>query len=155
MSETIQARLDAQLKDAMRARDSQRLIAVRMLKARMGETITAKGFSGTVDDALWIQVMSAYLKQQEKGLEQFEQAGAGDSEPAAQMRFEMAFIRPFLPAKADEATVRAWVAEAITGLGGPGKAKLGAVMGAIMKAHKDEVEAGSLRALIEAELAAG
>ena len=155
MSDTIQARLDAALKDAMRARDSQRLIAIRMLKARMGETTTAKGFSGEVDDALWLQVISAYIKQQEKGLEQFEQAGAGDSEPAAQIRFEVDFLRPFLPAKADEATQRAWVDAAIAGLGGPGKAKMGAVMGTIMKAHKDEVDAGSLRAMIAAALAAG
>lgn len=149
---SIQEEIDAHLKAGMRARDAQKLITVRMLKARMGETTTAKGFSGTVDDALWLQVLTGYLKQQEKALEQFVQIGAGDSEPAAQIRYDMEFIRPFLPTKADDATHRAWVDEAVAGLGGPSKAKMGQVMGAIMKTHKDEVDATLLRSLIEAAL---
>jgi hypothetical protein len=68
-------------------------------------------------------------------------AGVGDSEPAEQIRFDLAYLTPYLPSKADEATQRAWVDEAVAALGGKGSAKLGQVMGAVMKAHKDEVDA--------------
>jgi uncharacterized protein YqeY len=51
---SIQQKIDEELKAAMRAKDAQKLVAIRMVKAKMGETITAKGFSGTVDDALWL-----------------------------------------------------------------------------------------------------
>lgn len=149
---SIQQKIDEELKAAMRAKDAQKLVAIRMVKAKMGETITAKGFAGTVDDALWLSVIGSYIKAQEKALEQFVAAGVGDSEPAQQIRFDMAYLAPYLPSKADEATQRAWVDEAVAALGGKGSAKLGQVMGSVMKAHKDEVDAALLRSLIEAAL---
>ncbi len=142
-------RLTQQMKDSMRARDQRTLDLVRMLKSRMTERTTAKGFSGEVDDALWTQVIGAYAKSQRKAIDTYKAAGEAGREHIEQIEFELAFCADYLPQKADEAQTRAWVEAAIAGLGGPEGAKLGAVMGAVMKAHRAEVEAQTVRAIAQ------
>ncbi len=140
-------RLTDDMKAAMRARDSRKLNLIRMVKARMTEKTTSKGFSGEVDDALWVEIISSYAKSQAKALEQFRDAGAAGAEHVEQIEYELAELEAYLPKKADEATTRMWVEQAIAGLGGPEKAKIGAVMGAVMKAHKQDVEAQLVRTI--------
>ena len=149
---SIQEDLTARMKDAMRAKDKQMLNLIRMLKSKMGEKTTSKGFSGEVNDGLWIEVISHYAKSQKKALAQYEGVdGELAAEHSAQIRWELDAVQTWLPTKADESTVRIWVEEAIAGMGGPG-AHFGAVMGAVMKAHKDEVEPAMVRRLVEEAL---
>jgi uncharacterized protein YqeY len=145
----IQEDLNARMKDAMRARDKQLLGLIRMLKSKMGEKTTGTGFSGEVDDALWVDVISSYAKSQQKALVQFEAADrARADEHIEQIKWELSAVEEWLPKKADEATVRGWVQEAVDGLGGPG-AHFGAVMGSVIKAHKGEVDPGMVRKIVE------
>jgi uncharacterized protein YqeY len=46
-----------------------------------------------------------------------------------------------------------WVEEVIAGLGGKEKARIGAVMGGVMKNHKDDVDASTVKRVAEALLA--
>ena len=145
----IAQQISSRLKQAMRAKDQRALSFVRMLKSKMTETTKKKGFSGEVNDALWIDVIAKYSKAQKKALAQYESLdGEAAAEHAANIRWEIEACEEWLPTKADEATVRGWVQAAIDGLGGTG-AHFGAVMGAVMKAHKDEVDPGMVRSLIE------
>ena len=66
---SIKDQLNAKLKNAMKAKDQQTLNFVRMLKAKMTEKTTSKGFSGEVDDALWLGIIASYAKGQKKALE--------------------------------------------------------------------------------------
>ena len=150
----IARQLDEKLKESMRSKDQPMLDLVRMLKTRMMERRTAKGFSGELDDALWIEVIGAYVKSLEKGVAEFEKSSSEAARAQIQsLRWEIAACQTWLPKKADQGQTRAWVDEAIAGLGGKEKAKIGAVMGAVMKAHKDDVEAGLVKRLAEAALA--
>ena len=148
----IQDELNARLKDAMRAKDKQMLNLIRMLKSRMTQKTTAPGFSREVDDALWTEVIVAYAKSQSKALSQFEGIDReGAFEHIEQIKWELQALEEWLPSKADEATVRGWVQEVLDGMGGPG-APFGAVMGAVMRAHKNEVDPAMLRAIIEEKI---
>ena len=148
----IQDDLNNQLKDAMRARDRQMLNLIRMLKAKMTEKTTSPGFSGEVDDALWLGVISSYAKSQTKALGQFEGIDrAGAEEHVTQIRWELEALETWLPKKADEDTVRGWVRAAVDKMGGPG-AHFGAVMGAVMKSHKNEVDPAMVRRIVEEAL---
>ncbi len=149
----IGAQLTQQMKDAMRARDKRKLDLIRMIKSKMGEKTTSKGFSGEVDDALWVQVISAYGKSLKKAREQFEAAGEAGLSHIEQIDYELEYVEEFLPKKADEATTQAWVDAAIAGLGGKENARFGAVMGSIMKAHRSEADANLLKDLINQALA--
>jgi hypothetical protein len=150
---SIQDDLNTQMKAAMRAKDKQLLGLIRMLKSKMGEKTTSKNFSGEVNDALWLEVIASYAKSQKKALIQFEGIDRPEaSEYVVQIQWELNTVAQWLPVKADEETVRLWVAEAVAGLGGPG-VHMGAVMGAVMKAHKSEVDPGMVRKLVEEALA--
>ncbi len=148
----IKEELDIALKAAMRAKDQPMLSLVRMLKSKMTELTTSKGFDRPIDDALWQDVIGRYARAQEKAIEQFEKAGERGANHIAGIRFELETLAQWLPKKADEQTMAQWVDDAIIGLGGAEKANFGQVMGAVMKAHKADVDPKTVKNLINARL---
>src|SRR4029453_8784653 len=99
----IEEQLDEALKRAMRTRDQPTMDIVRMLKARVAERRTAKGFAGQIDDALLLEVIVAYRKQMQKGLEEYARLGDKAKAQVEKLRFEIHFCSRFLPATLDEA----------------------------------------------------
>src|SRR5258706_14446150 len=93
---SIEAQLTDLLKQAMKDKDQPTLDVVRMIKTKIMERRTVKGFAGTVDGALVLDVISAYRKQLAKAVEEFEKAGEKGLEQAAQLRSEIAFCERFL-----------------------------------------------------------
>ena len=103
----IEQELSDTLTRAIKDKDAPTANVVRMLKTKLQERRTAKGFSGTVDDALLIDVIGAYRKQLQKALAEFEKVGERGAEQAAQLRFEIEFCELWLPRGMDEPTLRA------------------------------------------------
>ena len=68
---SLEQQLGEMLKQAMKDKDTQTLGAVRMLKTKIMERRTSKGFTGTVDDALITEVIAAYRKQLIKAIAEF------------------------------------------------------------------------------------
>lgn len=145
----IQDELNEKLKAAMRAKDKPALNLIRMIKSRMTETTTAAGFSGEVNDDLWLEVIRSYAKQQEKAIALYEKAGDEGAEHIDSIKWELAWLEPYMPRSVDAATVRGWVDAIIAGLGGKESAKFGAVMGAVMKAHKGEATPALVREVVQ------
>src|SRR6266702_3686743 len=108
--------LEQQLTEAMKAKDTQTADVVRMIKSRLGERRTAKGFTGTVDDALVLDVIGAYRKQLQKSLVEFEKVGERGAAHAAQLRFELEFCDRYLPKGMDEGALRVLVRERLDAL---------------------------------------
>jgi uncharacterized protein YqeY len=79
--------LNDTLTKAIKDKDARTSDVVRMIKSKIGERRTAKGFSGTVDDALVLDVIGAYRKQLQKALVEFEKVGERGAAHAAQLRF--------------------------------------------------------------------
>lgn len=149
---SIEADMTARMKDAMRARDKRLLGVIRMIKSRVQEAKTAAGFDGDDGDGLWQAVIEAYAKSQKKARAQFVDVGEAGAHHVEQIDYELSVLDEWLPKKADEATVRGWVDEAIAGLGGKERAKFGQVMGVVMKAHKADVEPAMVRDLVKRAL---
>ncbi|MEO0600502.1 MAG: GatB/YqeY domain-containing protein, partial [Myxococcota bacterium] len=82
----------------------------------------------------------------------YEEGGRDDL--VAQEKAELAVIETFLPSLADEATTRAWVEEAIAKTGASAPGDMGKVMGALMGAHKGELDGGLANRIVR-ELLAG
>jgi uncharacterized protein YqeY len=120
-----------------------------MLKTRLQERKTAKGFGGEVDDALVLDVIGAYRKQLQKALAEFEGLGERGAEQAAQLRFEIGFCEGFLPKGMDEAAVRTLVAERVAALGIADPKQVGRLVGDVMKTHKGQVEAADVKRIAE------
>lgn len=150
---SLEQQLTDLLKQAMKDKDQRTADAVRMLKTKIMERRTAKGFSGTVDDALVTEVIAAYRKQMHKALGEFEALGERGAEQAAELRFEIAFCDRFLPKGLDEAALRALIGERIAALGIKSPKEMGRLLGDIMKSHKGQVDAAEVKRLAEEALA--
>ena len=147
--------LNETLKRAMLDRDAPTAAAVRMLKTKLTERRTSKGFSGAMDDALVLEVIGAYRKQLQKALAEYEKVGERGAEQAAQLRFEIGFCERFLPKGMDETALRALVAERVQALGIRDPKQAGRLIGDIMKTHKGQVDAGDVKRVAEEVLKAG
>jgi hypothetical protein len=145
----LEQQLNETLTRAMKERDAPTAEVVRMLKTRLQERRTAKGFSGTVDDALVTDVIGAYRKQLVKALAEFEQLGERGAAQAAQLRFDIAFCERYLPKGLDEAAVRALVQERLGALGIADPKQVGRLVGDVMKTHKGQVEAADVKRIAE------
>jgi uncharacterized protein YqeY len=137
------------LTQAIRAKDTRTADVVRMLKSRLTERRTSKGFTGQVDDALVLEVIGAYRKSLQKALPDFEKAGERGQAQAAQLRFEIEFCERFLPRGLDDTALRALVRERLGALGVSDTKQVGRVVGDIMRTHKGQVEAGHVKRVAE------
>jgi hypothetical protein len=136
------------MKDAQKARDAARLAALRNIRAAFLHEMKKDG-AQTLDDGVAQGVLRRLAKQREESIEAFEKAGRSDRVEAE--RAEKTVIESFLPRLADEATTRAWVSAAIAETGAASARDLGKVMGALMKAHKADVD-GNLARRVAQEL---
>lgn len=147
---TLPERLAADLKASMLARDAARTTGLRMIRAAFIEL--EKEGKGAVTDERCLEALRRLKKQREDSIQSYVSAAREDL--AAVERAELAVIETYLPTLADEATTLAWVREAITAAGATSAKEAGKVMGALMKAHKADVDAGLAKRLIERELGA-
>jgi uncharacterized protein YqeY len=140
--------VSAELTKAMRARDSVRTNALRGIRAAFLHEMKKDGADSIADETC-VVLLRRLEKQRRESIEAFEQAGRAERVAAEQA--ELMVIGEFLPKLADESQTRAWVEAAIaeTGAGAPGD--MGKVMGALMKAHKGDVD-GALARQIAQEL---
>jgi len=148
---SIETTVNERLAEAMKARDAARVAALRNIRAAFLVEMK-KDNAKTLSDETSIEVLRRLAKQRRESIEAFE--AAGRAERAAEERAELAVIEEFLPRLADEETTRAWLREAIAATGASKPGDLGKVMGALMKAHKGEVD-GQLARRLAQELLGG
>jgi len=148
----VEEQLTSRLTEAMRARNSREADLLRMVKTMATKEKAAPGFSGETDDAFWLAVIARYVKQQRKALAEFEKLGDAAAEQVDQARFEIEYLSPYLPEQLGEAAVRELVKAAIEQTGAVGPKMVGRVVGAVMKAHRDEVDPAMVKAIAAEEL---
>jgi len=151
----LEQQLTDTLTKAIKDKDLRTADAVRMLKTKLQERRTAKGFSGTVDDALVLDVIGAYRKQLQKAVAEYDKLGERGAAQAAQLRFEIELCERYLPRGMDEGALRALVGERITALGITDPKQTGRLVGDVMKSHKGQVEAGDVKRIAEELLGGG
>jgi uncharacterized protein YqeY len=140
--------VNERMTDAMRGQRKLELAALRSIRAAFLVRMKEDG-SETLSDADCLPILRKLEKQRHESIEAFENAGR--TEQAAAEKAELEVILGFLPSLADEATTRAWVQAAIAESGAKSAKDLGRVMGAVMKAHKADVD-GNLARKIASEL---
>jgi uncharacterized protein YqeY len=146
---SIEQSLNDTLKQAMKDKDTQTSNVVRMIKTKLTERTTAKGFSGPVDDALLVDVIGAYRKQLQKALVEFERVGDRGAQQAAQLRSEIGFCERYLLKTMDESALRALVQERLATLGLRDPKQVGRLVGDLMKTHKGQVDAADVKRIAE------
>jgi len=146
---SLERELTDRLTQAIKTKDAPTADVVRMIKTRLQERRTAKDFSGTINDAVVLEVIGAYRKLLQKAIAEYEKLGERGAEQAAKLRFEIGFCEGYLPKGLDEAAVRALVQERIRALGIADAKQVGRLVGDIMKTHKGQVEAADVKRMAE------
>jgi uncharacterized protein len=149
---SIETELNEQLKQAMRAKDSQAADCIRMIKTKHMERRTAAGFKGPLDDSLWLDVVASYQKQLRKSREEYAALGARGAEALNQIDFEIGFCARFLPKAASDDEVRVLVREAVMRLGASDPKQAGRVVGEVMKANKGKLDPSAVKRIVDEEL---
>ena len=122
-------KIEAEIKTAMKARNADRLSALRMMKAALANKQIDLRERFTDDEAT--KVLQTVAKQRRESADAFR--GAGREEQAAKEEAELAIVEEFLPAAPTEAEIEAAVAEAIAETGASSMKDVGRVMPAAMK----------------------
>jgi uncharacterized protein YqeY len=149
MSTELEGQLRQQLTAAMKAKDSKTANLIRMINTKIMERRTAKDFSGTVDDALILDVISTYKKSMEKARGDYVNAGDRGKEQLAEIDFEVEWCNKWLPKQLGEAELRDAVAKAVGELPQKDPKMAGRVIGAIKKQFGDRADAQLVKKIAE------
>jgi hypothetical protein len=124
---TIQERIDADIREAMRAKEADKLSALRMAKsALMNMAIEKHGAGGKLGDLDALNVIRKQVKQRQESVQGFEKGGRPDL--AEKERREIDYLTEYLPAPLAESEIQQLVREAVKEVGATSKAQMGAVM---------------------------
>lgn len=129
---SLTARIDEDIKAAMKAKEADKLGALRMLKSSLKYAVIEKGAANeaALADADVITVIRKRIKQCQDAVEGF--AKGGREEQAAKEKAEIALLEAYLPAALSAEELAALVRDAIAETGATGKAQMGAVMKVVM-----------------------
>jgi uncharacterized protein len=146
---TLKARITDDMKTAMKAKDAQRLGAVRLALAaiKQREVDERKELS----DADVLAVLEKMIKQRRDSIQQYTAGNRQDL--ADQEQFEIGVLSAYLPQQATEAEVDAVIAEAIAATGAKGVADMGKVMGQVKAKLAGRADMGQVSARVKSRLA--
>ena len=145
----LKDRISDDMKAAMRARETERLGAIRLLLAAIKQKEVDERV--VVDDASVVTIVEKLLKQRRDSISQYDAAGRDDL--AGIERDEMAIIEHYLPAKIDEAAILAEIDKAIAATGAASAADMGKLMGVLKPLLAGQADMGQVSALVKQRLA--
>ena len=125
---SLEKALGADIVTAMKAKDQNRLTALRMLKTALTNKSIEKGRA--LEGAEELAVVSTLVKQRKDAIEQFTKGGRQDL--ADKEQAEILILNTYLPASASDEEVSAAVSAAIAETGATGAKDLGKVLKAAM-----------------------
>ena len=147
---SLEKTLSADIVTAMKAKDANRLPALRMLKTALTNKSIEKGRA--LDDAEELQVVSTLVKQRRDSIEQFTKGGRPDL--AAKEEAEIVILNGYQPAAASDEDVAAAVAASIAETGASSAKDMGKVMKATMAALAGKtVDGKKISEAVKAKLA--
>jgi uncharacterized protein len=148
MSELMQ-RLQADYKEALRARDERKVSTLRLLFSR-AKNAAIEQRAEEVDEATLLSLIQKEVKQREDSIAQFEAGGRTDL--AAKETAERDILRDYMPAELSDEEIRAVIRRVIAETGAEGKAGIGKVMRPVMAELKGRADGGRVNRLVAEEL---
>lgn len=151
---SIKEQIISDLKDAMKAKEQDKLRVLRSLKAKLMEKEIAErtGGEATLSDEQALQVLTKAAKQRKESIDQFQKGGREDLVENEEK--ELAIIEAYLPEMMSEDDVRAIVKGKITAMGASGPQDMGKVMGSLMGQLRGKADGSLISKLVKEELGA-
>ncbi|MEA1050114.1 GatB/YqeY domain-containing protein [Lamprobacter modestohalophilus] len=145
----LKARLQADMKAAMKAGDKARLGVIRLINAAIKQREVDERVE--LDDTQVLVVLDKMLKQRRDSVAQYQDAGREDL--AAQERFEIQVCQEYMPAALSEDEIATLIATAIADTGAAGMKDMGKVMAALKPKLQGRADMAAVSATIKAKLA--
>jgi uncharacterized protein YqeY len=148
---TLQQRVDSDLKEAMRAKDTTKLGVLRMLKSALKYAAIAKsGTEAELNDTEAAQVVRKQAKQRQDSIESFERGGR--AELAEKEKEELVILNGYLPQPMSADEISKIVRETIAEAGATSRTQMGAVMKALQAKVAGRVDGKALSAEVSRQL---
>ncbi len=146
---SLKARITEDMKTAMKARETARLGAIRLLLAAIKQREVDERVE--LDDAGVLAAIDKMLKQRRDSISQYESAGRQDLADAE--KFEVGVLTGYMPQALSEAEIQATVAEAIAASGAAGMQDMGKVMAILKPKLAGRADMSQVSGLVKAALA--
>jgi hypothetical protein len=146
---SLKDRITEDMKAAMRAREAERLLAIRMLLAAVKQREVDS--RTPADDAAVLAIVEKLIKQRKDSIAQFEAGGRADL--VAKETAEVNVLAAYLPKQMSEAEVGAAIDAAIAELDASGPAAMGKVMGLLKPRLAGRADIGQVSAMVKKRLA--
>ena len=146
---TLKERITEDMKAAMRAKETERLGAIRMLTAAIKQKEVDERVE--LDDAGVVTIVDKLLKQRKDSIDAFQKAGRQDL--ADKEQAEVAVLQAYLPARLSADEVAAEVKKIVAEVGASGPGDMGKVMGAAKQRLAGKADMGQVSAAVKAKLA--
>jgi uncharacterized protein YqeY len=148
---TLQQRLEAAMRDAMRSRDERRTQTLRMALAAAQNQRIARGRELTDDEV--VDVLTRQVKQRRESIEMYRSGGREDR--AANEEAEAEILAEFLPEQLSEDEITALARDAIGESGAASPADMGRVMGRLAPQTKGRADGRLVSEIVRRLLAGG
>ncbi|HLP98746.1 MAG TPA: GatB/YqeY domain-containing protein [Sideroxyarcus sp.] len=145
---SLKQQISDDMKAAMRAKETARLGAIRLLLAAMKQREVDERIELT--DADVITIIEKMLKQRRDSISQYEAANRQDLVDVE--KFEVSILQTYMPQQLGEAEIVAAIAEAIAATGAAGPQDMGKVMGVVKPKLAGRADMGKVSGLIKAQL---
>jgi len=146
---SLKARINDDMKAAMRARESERLGTIRLLLAAIKQREVDERVE--LDDASVTAVVEKLIKQRKDSIVQYEQGGRQDL--ADKEASEIEVLKVYMPAALSEAEVAAAVQDAVASTGAAGPQDMGKVMGVLKGKLAGRADMTAVSAQVKSALA--
>lgn len=146
---SLKDQITADMKDAMRAKDSERLGTIRLLLAAVKQKEVDEQI--TLDDAAVVAVVDRLINQRKDSIGQFTAAGRTDL--ADKESAELKVLEVYLPQRLSAEEIDAAVQAIVAGLGATGPGAMGQVMGAVKQQLAGKADMALVSAAVKRALA--
>lgn len=147
-NETLKNQITNAMKDAMRAKQKERLGTIRLILAEFKRIEVDERIE--LDDARILTVLDKMVKQRRDSIKQYEQAGR--QELADVEIAEIDVIQEFLPAALSEDEINNLIKDAIAQTGAESMRDMGKVMGILKPRIQGRADAGAVSNLVKSQL---
>ncbi len=146
---TVRERLDADLKDAMRAKDEVKLTTIRAIKSAI-KYKEVESTNKVLDDAGILAVLTTEVKKRRDAAAEYKAANRADL--AEKEEKEIVVLQTYLPAQLSAEQLTAEIAKAITEAGAKSAKDLGAVMKIVTPRLKGQAEGKAINDEVRLQL---
>ena len=145
---TLREKINEDMKTAMKAREADKLGAIRLLQAALKQKEVDERVELT--DDLVLAIIEKMLKQRKDSIEQFTAGNRPDL--VAKEEFEVGVLSAYMPAQLSDAEVEAILAGVIAETGAASAKDMGKVMNALRPKVAGRADIGRLSGLVKARL---